>query len=99
MLRPRLDRSRPPDSHPSASVAGSVTIGDGAMLGGCCIISDHVTIGAGAMIAGASAVMRDVAPGEKVAGIPARDSRQFFRETATLAKLPETLKEMRKQRE
>jgi len=82
-----------------ASVAGSVTIGDGAMLGGCCSIADHITIGAGAKIVATSAVMRDVAPGEKVAGAPARESRQLFREIAALAKLPDALKEMRKQRD
>ena len=42
---------------------------------------------------------RDVGPGEKVAGAPAKDSRQMFREFAALAKLPEALRELRKQRD
>jgi hypothetical protein len=41
--------------------------------------------------------MRDVAPGERVCGIPAREARQFFREYSALTRLPEVIREMRKQ--
>jgi UDP-3-O-[3-hydroxymyristoyl] glucosamine N-acyltransferase len=54
-----------------SGVAGSVTIEDGAVVGGGCGIADHVTIGAGAKLAGGSGVTGDVAPGEIVAGYPA----------------------------
>lgn len=73
-------------------VSGSVTVGDGVMIGGGAGVADHVTIGAGASIAAAAGVMRDVPPGVKVSGIPARDIRQFFREQAALARLPEMLR-------
>lgn len=76
-------------------ISGSVTIGDGAMIGGGAGVADHVTIGAGAAIAAAAGVMRDVVAGGKVSGIPARDIKQFFREQAALARLPDMLRQPR----
>ncbi len=76
-------------------VSGSVTIGDGVMIGGGAGVADHVTIGAGAAIAAAAGVMRDVPPGGKVSGIPARDIKQFFREQAAIARLPDMLRQPR----
>ena len=73
-------------------ISGSVTIGDGVMIGGGAGVADHVTVGAGAAIAAAAGVMRDVPPGVRVSGIPARDIRQFFRERAAVARLPEILR-------
>jgi len=70
-----------------SGVSGSVVIGDGAMLGGSVGVSDHVRIGAGAHLAGATLVIRDVPAGETWSGAPARPIRQFFRETAALARL------------
>ena len=70
-----------------AGVAGSATIGDYVMVGGAVSISDHVTVGDGAKIAGKSGVMRDVGPGETVAGYPARPVRQWHRQTTALARL------------
>ncbi len=65
-----------------AGVAGSTTLGDYVMVGGGVSISDHLTIGNGAKIAGKSGVMRDVGPGETVAGYPAMPVRQWHRQTA-----------------
>ncbi len=73
-------------------ISGSVTIGDGVLIGGGAGVADHVTIGAGASIAAAAGVMRDVPPGRKVSGIPAREIKQFFREQAAVARLPEMLR-------
>jgi UDP-3-O-[3-hydroxymyristoyl] glucosamine N-acyltransferase len=70
-----------------AGVAGSTTLGDYVMVGGAVSISDHLTIGSGAKIAGKSGVMRDVAPGETVAGYPAVPVRQWHKQTAALARL------------
>ena len=72
-----------------AGVAGSTTLGDFVMVGGATSISDHLTIGTGAKIAGKSGVMRDVAPGETVAGYPAMPVRQWHRQSAALARLAE----------
>ena len=70
-----------------AGVAGSTTIGDFVMVGGGVSISDHLTVGTGAKIAGKSGVMRDVAPGETVAGYPAVPVRQWHKQSVALAKL------------
>lgn len=70
-----------------AGVSGSTTIGRGAMLGGKAGLADHLTVGDGARIAAAAGVMHDVPAGERWGGLPARPMRQWFRETATLAKL------------
>jgi UDP-3-O-[3-hydroxymyristoyl] glucosamine N-acyltransferase len=69
------------------AIAGSSTLGDGIMIGGQAAVSDHLTIGSGARIAGKSGVIRDVAPGESVGGYPAMPTRQWHRQTATLARL------------
>jgi len=68
-------------------ISGSTVIGEGALLGGKVGVADHVTIGDGAQIAAGAGVMRDIGPGEKWGGLPARPFRTWFRETATLAKL------------
>lgn len=70
-----------------AGVSGSTTIGKGAMLGGKAGLADHLTVGDGAQIAAAAGVMHDIPAGERWGGTPARPMRQWFRETATLAKL------------
>lgn len=77
-------------------VAGSVTMGDGVMVGGCVAIKDHVVIGNGARIGGGSGVMKDVAAGQTVAGVPATDSRQTLRQWAALQKLPDLLRDRKR---
>ena len=50
-----------------------VTIGADVWIGGGAQIMPGVTVGDGAIIAAGSVVTRDVAPGARVAGVPARD--------------------------
>lgn len=68
-------------------LAGSATIGDFVMIGGAVAIKDHVTVGSHARIAGRAGVMRDIAPHETVAGLPAVPVRQWHRQTLALEKL------------
>ena len=68
-------------------IAGSSELGDGAMMGGQSGVTGHIKIGAGAQIAGQSGVVRDLAPGERVFGTPAKPVRQFFKEALTIEKL------------
>lgn len=68
-------------------ISGSCVIGDGVMMGGQVGLADHLVIGDGALIAAGSGLMRDVPPGEKWGGAPARPIREWLRETAALAKL------------
>jgi UDP-3-O-[3-hydroxymyristoyl] glucosamine N-acyltransferase len=68
-------------------IAGSTTLGPMVLIGGQVGISDHLTIGAGARLAARSGVTRDIAPGERVGGYPARPLKRWHRETALLAKM------------
>jgi UDP-2-acetamido-3-amino-2,3-dideoxy-glucuronate N-acetyltransferase len=54
----------------------STVVEEGASLGSGCIVLGGVTIGASALIGAGAVVTRDVAPGEVVAGVPARALRQ-----------------------
>ena len=47
-------------------------IGDGAQIGSDSMLVAPVRIGAGAVTGAGAVVTRDVAPGETVAGVPAR---------------------------
>jgi len=79
-----------------AGVAGSTTLEDGVIIGGRAGVGDHIHIAAGGVVMAASGVMRDVEANQRVSGIPARDSKQFFREQAALGKLPDLIKKQRR---
>jgi acetyltransferase-like isoleucine patch superfamily enzyme len=51
---------------------GEVVIEEGAFVGANTVIAAPVTVGRGAVIAANSTVTADVAPGDVVAGVPAR---------------------------
>ena len=76
-------------------MAGSVTTGDGVVLGGGAVVQDHTTIGDGAMCAGRSVIRGDLPASGSFAGDPARDAQQWLRETVAIKKLPELLKDVR----
>ncbi len=79
----------------NVGISGSVTIGDGVMIGGGAGIADHITVGAGAAISAAAGVMRDVAPGTRVGGLPAKELRQVFREMSAVERLPGLVRQLR----
>lgn len=54
-------------------VSGSVVVGNYVVLGGQVGVTGHLTIGDGVQAAGKAAIAHDVAPGRKVAGVPAVD--------------------------
>lgn len=70
-----------------SGIAGSTKLGNFAVLAAQSGISGHLVIGDGAQIAGKTGVMRDVGPGEKVAGIPAVPIKEHFRQVAILRRL------------
>jgi UDP-3-O-[3-hydroxymyristoyl] glucosamine N-acyltransferase len=76
-------------------LSGSVTLGDRVMLGGRVGIADHVTIGDGAQVAAASGVMNDIPAGERWAGAPAQQMKDFFREVAIIRNLVREKREKR----
>lgn len=68
-------------------ISGSTRLGDHVMVGGQVGFAGHLTIGSGARIGAQTGVMRDIAPGESVAGVPAVPVKEFFRQVATLQRL------------
>jgi len=57
---------------PGANVASHVRLGAGAVVGMGGTIVDHTRVGAGATVAAGAVVLREVAPGARVQGVPAR---------------------------
>lgn len=70
-----------------SGLAGSTVVEDGVLMGGNVGTSGHLTIGAGSVIHGRAAVTKDWPAGSKLAGAPAQDIRDFWRELAVLRKL------------
>jgi len=70
-----------------SGISGSTKIGNYAMIGGATGIAGHLTIGDGARIAAHSGVMRDVEPGQTVAGSPAMPAKEYWRQVAAIKKL------------
>ncbi len=71
----------------NSSIAGSVILKDYVICGGHSCIAGHLTIHTHARISGGSAVMRDVAAHETVAGSPAFEIKTFFKTVAVLKKM------------
>jgi UDP-3-O-[3-hydroxymyristoyl] glucosamine N-acyltransferase len=68
-------------------ISGSTQVGDFVMIGGQAGFAGHLKIGSGARIAAQSGVMRDVAPGETVCGVPAVPMGLFMKQAAILQRL------------
>ena len=58
-------------------------------MGGQVAIADHVEVGSGTMIAGKSAVVQNVQSNQRIAGIPAIDTKEMFRMILLQRKLPD----------
>jgi UDP-2-acetamido-3-amino-2,3-dideoxy-glucuronate N-acetyltransferase len=82
------------DRHPRATAAGALqTEADwnvvptrvcrGASIGSGAVVLCGVTIGEGALVGAGAVVTRDVAPGETVTGVPARQLARAKREQGT----------------
>jgi len=76
--------------------SGSVRIGARAVLMGQVGVADHIEIGAGAFAAARSGIMRDVPAGARVYGAPALEEKAWHRVTASLTRLPEALRRLRR---
>jgi UDP-3-O-[3-hydroxymyristoyl] glucosamine N-acyltransferase len=68
-------------------LSGSTVLGDGVLMGGGVGTSGHLTIGSGSVVHGRAAVTKNWPPQSKLAGAPAQDIRDFWREIATMRKL------------
>jgi UDP-3-O-[3-hydroxymyristoyl] glucosamine N-acyltransferase len=76
-------------------IAGSAKLGDYVVAGGHAGIRDTVTIGDQVRCAAFAAIASDIPAGEVIAGIPAHNARQTFRELRALERLPELIKKVR----
>jgi UDP-3-O-[3-hydroxymyristoyl] glucosamine N-acyltransferase len=70
-----------------AGIAGSTELGDFVVMGGQSGAVGHIKIGTGAQVAGAGHPTKDVPPGARVGGTPARPLIQWKRESALLARM------------
>jgi len=68
-------------------ISGSTRLGNFVMAGGQAGFAGHLNIGDRARIGAKSGLMRDVAAGETVHGIPAMPIKQFMRQVAVVQRL------------
>lgn len=70
-----------------SGLSGSTIVEDGVLMGGGVGTSGHLRIGAGTVVFGRAAVTKDWPAGSKLAGAPAQDIKDFWRELAATRKL------------
>lgn len=70
-----------------SGLSGSTTLEDGVLVGGGAGTAGHLVVGARTIVRGMAGVMRSVPAGGDVCGIPARDTREYWREVAVLRRL------------
>ncbi len=58
---------------PGVTLSGHVMIRQGAFLGAGSTVLEHLEVGPNSVVAAGSVVLRDVAPGARVAGVPAEN--------------------------
>ena len=68
-------------------ISGSTELGDFVVMGGQSGTVGHIKIGSGAQVAGAAHPAKDVPPGARVGGTPARSLTQWGRELAILSRM------------
>ena len=77
-------------------IGGSSEIEDYVVLGGQVGVADHVHVGRGAQVAAKSAVYTRLQGGLQAGGIPAVPIKDFRRQMAASARLPDLLKRVRR---
>ena len=77
-------------------LAGSVTLGHHVVLAGQVGVGDHVTLGDQVTLTARSGTFRDVESNSVVSGFPVVPNTQWKREIATLPKLPDLVKQVKR---
>lgn len=79
-------------------ISGSTKIGKGVLLAGQAGLAGHLKIGDGAFVGAKAGISKDVEPGGRVTGYPARDFMKMRRIEAAQLSLPEMRKEVKRLR-
>jgi len=79
-----------------AGVSGSATIGGGVRVGGQAGFAGHIEVGDGVFVGGRAGVTKDIPGGIVISGYPANDHGEQLRIEASMKKVPELLKTVRK---
>ena len=77
-------------------ISGSTKLGNGAVLGGQVGLVGHIEVGDGVKVGAQSGVSKSVPAGKMMFGSPARDIKETMRIEASLVRLPDLLKRVRK---
>lgn len=75
-----------------AGVAGGARLGDRVIMAGRTAVIDGIEVGDGAIFAGLASASRNVPPGRKLGGSPARAYHTWLREVAAVRSLPELIR-------
>jgi UDP-3-O-[3-hydroxymyristoyl] glucosamine N-acyltransferase len=70
-----------------SGLSGSTILEDGVLMAGGTGTGGHLTIGAGSVVYGRAGVSKSWPAGSKLFGAPARDIKEYWRETAMLRRL------------
>ena len=70
-----------------AGVAGSTILEHHVVLAAQSGVAGHLRVAAGTQLAAQSGIMRDTAPGDRLAGAPTIPAKEYFRQQAMLARL------------
>lgn len=76
-------------------ISGSTVLGKNVILAGQAGLAGHLNIGDGAFVGAQGGVLKDIKPGEKVAGYPARSLMLTRRLDQHVVKLPQMSKEFK----
>jgi UDP-3-O-[3-hydroxymyristoyl] glucosamine N-acyltransferase len=79
-----------------SGLAGSAKVGARVALGARATVLGHLTVGDGVQVGVGGVVHGDVAPGERVSGVPAIPHRRWLRAATALGDLPELLRQVRR---
>jgi UDP-3-O-[3-hydroxymyristoyl] glucosamine N-acyltransferase len=77
-------------------IAGSSSTGDYVVMAGQVGVTDHAHIGTGAVIGAQAGVTKDIPPGQRYLGAPAKPEREVKRVAICLEKLPDIWRDIKR---